>query len=268
MTVVNQQYRKLIPSGATPREISEVVNNILDGKTNNVGYVTLNTGWATTTTIYNERIGTDSYIALVPASDAAETDTAPYGSFSNNTDQTAPSVGSTAVVVYDTTEEANGVYRDTTNTSRIYVRNAGVYNIQFSLQLVNQDNVAQYADVWFRLNGTDVPRSASRFDIPARKSSTDWSHVIGTVNIFLEMAAGDYFEIAGTTSSTLVALESYPADTVIPRPAIPAAIVTVQYIAPFSSDNVYVSSQQQGQATVSHFANDTADKTYKYIVVG
>lgn len=268
MAVVNQQYRALNPAGANPREISEVVNNLLNGKSNNVGYVTLNTGWATTTTIYNERIGVDSYIALVPSSDAAETDTAPYGSFSNNTDQTAPSVGSTAVVVYDTTEESNGVYRDTTNTSRIYVRNAGIYNVQFSLQLVNKDNVAQYADVWFRINGTDVPRSASRFDIPARKSSTDWSHVVGTVNIFLEMAAGDYVEIAGTTSSTLVALESYPADTVIPRPAIPAAIVTVQYIAPFSSDNVYISAQQKGQATISHFANDTAGKTYKYIVVG
>lgn len=268
MTVVNQQYRVLNPAGATPREISEVVNNAMNGKTNNVGTVTLNTGWATTTTIFNERIGYSSIILIAPATDAAETDTAPYGCFTNNTDQTAPSVGATATVVYDTTEESNGIYRDLTNTSRIYVRNAGIYNVQFSLQFVNKDNAPQYADVWFRLNGTDVPRSASRFDIIARKTSTDWGHVVGTVNTFIDMAAGDYVEIAGTTSSTLVALEHYPADGVIPRPAIPAAIVTVQYIAPFSSDNVYVSSQQQGQATLSHFANDTADKTYKYLVVG
>jgi hypothetical protein len=266
MTIVNQQYRKLNPAGAQPREISEVVNNLMDGKSNNVGYVTLNTGWATTTTIYNERIGYDSIILLSPSTDAAESDAAPYGSFSNNTDQTAPSVGSTAVVVYDTTEESSGVYL--ASSSRLYVRNYGIYNVQFSLQLVNQDNVAQYADVWFRVNGTDVPRSASRFDIPARKSSTDWSHVVGTVNIFVELQAGDYVEVAGTTSSTLVALESYPADAVIPRPAIPAAIVTMQYIAPLSSDNIYISSQTKGQATVSHFANDTADKTYKYLVVG
>jgi hypothetical protein len=266
--VVNQQYRKLIPSGATSREISEVVNNLLDGKSNNVGTVTLNTGWATTTTIYNERIGYSSIILLTPATDAAEADTAPYGSFSNNTDQTAPSVGSTAVVIYDTTESSNGVYRDTTNTSRIYVRNAGTYNVQFSLQLVNKDNAPQYADVWFRVNGTDVPRSASRFDIPARKSSTDWGHVIGTVNIFVDLQANDYVEIAGTTSSTLIGLESYPADAGIPRPAIPAAIVTVNYIAPLSMDNVLVTSQQKGQATLSHFANNTADKTYRYIVVG
>jgi hypothetical protein len=266
MTVVNQQYRKLNPAGAQPREISEVVNNLMDGKSNNTGEITLNAGWATTTTIYDERIGYDSVILLMPTSDAAESDAAPYGSFSNNTDQTAPSVGSTAVVVYDTTEEASGVYL--ASSSRLYVRNYGVYNVQFSLQLVNQDNVAQYADVWFRVNGTDIPRSASRFDIPARKSSTDWSHVVGTVNIFVELQAGDYVEIAGTTSSALVALESYPADTVIPRPAIPAAIVTVQYIAPLSSDNVYISSQTKGSAVISHFANDTADKTYRYLVVG
>lgn len=265
---VNRQYRVLNPAGAQPREISEVVNNAMNGKTNNTGTVTLNTGWASTTTIYDERIGYDSIILLATDSDAAEGDTLPYGSFSNNTDQTAPSVGSTAVVVYDTTESSNGVYWDSTNTSRIYVRNYGWYNVQFSLQLVNKDNAPQYADVWFRHNGTDVARSASRFDIAARKSESVWSHVVGTVNIFLEMDAGDYVEIAGTTSSTLVRLEHYAADTVIPRPAIPSAIVTVQYIAPFSSDNVYISAQQKGQATISHFANDTADKTYKYLVVG
>lgn len=263
---VNRQYRKLNPSGSTPREISEVVNNLLDGKSNNTGTITLATGWATTTTLYDERIGYDSIILLSPQTDAAESDAAPYGSFSNNTDQTAPSVGSTAVVIYDTTEEASGVYYS--NSSRIYVRNYGIYNVQFSLQLVNKDNVAQYADVWFRVNGTDVDRSASRFDIPARKSASDWGHIVGTVNVFLELQAGDYVEIAGTTSSTLIGLESYAADAVIPRPAIPAAIVTVQYIAPLSSDNVYISSQTKGSAVISHFANDTADKTYKYLVVG
>jgi len=266
MTVVNQQYRKLNPAGAQPREISEVVNNLMDGKSNNTGTVTLNTGWATTTTIYDERIGYGSIILLSPSTDAAESDAAPYGSFSNNTDQTAPSVGSTAVVVYDTTEESSGVYL--ASSSRLYVRNYGIYNVQFSLQLANQDNVAQYADIWFRVNGTDVPRSASRFDIAARKSATEWSHVIGTINVFLELQAGDYVEIAGTTSSTLVSLEHYDADTVIPRPAIPSAIVTLQYIAPSSGDNVYVSAVSKGQATLTHFANDTANKTYKYIIVG
>jgi hypothetical protein len=259
-------YRLLPPFGADPRGVAEVVNQIMNGKTNNTGTVTLATGWATSTTITDARIGIDSVIIVIPSSDAAESDAAPYGCFTNNTDQLSPSVGSTAVVVYDTTEEASGVFLS--DTSRLNVRNYGIYNVQFSLQLVNNSNAPEYADVWFRLNGTDVLRSASRFDIPARKSEGNPSHVIGTVNTFIEMQAGDYVQIAGTTSSTDVSLEHYVADTGIPRPAIPAVITTVQYIAPLSSGNVYISSQTNGSATLSHFANDTASKTYKYIVVG
>lgn len=259
-------FRRLPPFGGDSRSVAEVVNNIMDGKTNNTGLVTLATGWATSTTITDARIGVDSVILLIPSSDSAESDAAPYGCFTNSTDQTAPSVGSTAVVIYDSTEEASGVYL--ANSSRLYVRNYGIYNVQFSLQLVNNNNDAQYADVWFRLNGTDVPRSASRFDIPARKSVGNPSHVIGTVNTFIEMQAGDYVEIAGTTSSTDIGLEYYAADAVIPRPSIPSAITTVQYIAPLSSGNVYISSQTNGSATLAHFANDTANKTYKYVIVG
>jgi hypothetical protein len=259
-------FRRLPPFGGDQRAVAEIVNGIMDGKTNNTGLVTLATGNATTTTITDARIGIDSTILLIPSSDAAEADAAPYGCFTNNSDQLSPSVGSTAVVVYDTTEEASGVFLS--NSSRLNVRNYGIYNVQFSLQLVNLANDAQFADVWFRLSGTDVPRSASRFDIPARKSAGVPSHVIGTVNTFIEMQAGQYVEIAGTTSSTDVSLEYYAADGAIPRPAIPSAIVTVQYIAPLSFSNVYISSQTNGSAVVSHFSNDTADKTYKYVIVG
>jgi hypothetical protein len=259
-------FRRLPPFGGDQRAVAEIVNGIMDGKTNNTGKVTLATGNAVTTTITDARIGIDSTILLIPSSDAAEADAAPYGCFSNNSDQLSPSVGATAVVVYDTTEAASGVFLS--NSSRLNVRNYGIYNVQFSLQLVNLSNDAQFADVWFRLSGTDVPRSASRFDIPARKSAGVPSHVIGTVNTFIEMQAGQYVEIAGTTSSTDVSLEHYAADGAIPRPAIPAAIVTVQYIAPLSFSNVYISSQTNGSAVVSHFANNTANKTYKYVIVG
>ena len=75
MAVVNQRYRKLNPSGAQPREISEVVNNLVEGKSNNTGY--FNTvASTTTTTLYNERIGADSAIIFTPMNDkgAAEMD--------------------------------------------------------------------------------------------------------------------------------------------------------------------------------------------------
>jgi hypothetical protein len=65
MTVVNNRYRKLNPAGADAREISEVVNNLMDGKSNNTGYFST-VASTTTTIIYNERIGFDSAIIFTP----------------------------------------------------------------------------------------------------------------------------------------------------------------------------------------------------------
>lgn len=259
-------FRVLPYQGGTPREISEIVNNLMNGKSNNTGTITLATGNASSTTLYDERISPDTKIILIPFSDAAEADSAPYGQFTNNNDQSAPSVGSTAIVAFDTTEFSNGVYLADTN--KIYVRNAGIYNVQFSLQLANYDNATQYADVWFRVNTVDVPRSASRFDLQPRKSENVPNHLIGTVNTFLDLDAGDYIQIAGAVSDTDVKLEHYAADGAIPRPAIPAVIFTVNYVAPMAYSNIYVSSQTFGSAVISHYANATADKTYAYVLVG
>lgn len=260
------QFRRLPPFGGTPRDTAEIVNNIMNGKTNNTGYVTLATGGALTTTLYDERISPDSKIVLIPASAAAFADSAPYGMFSNNTDQLAPSAGTSAVVTWDTTEFSNGV--SLSNTTRLNVVNAGIYDVQFSLQLQNTTNDGQHADVWFRVNGVDVPRTASRFGLPARKSTSDPSHLIGAINAYLDLNAGDYVEIAGAVSDIGVSLEHFPADTVIPRPAIPAAIVTLTYIAPLAYSDIYVSAQSFGSATISHWSNSTADKRYAYIIVG
>lgn len=260
------QFRTLPAFGSDPRAVSEVVNGIMNGKTNNTGTITLATGNATTTTIYDERISPDSKIILIPFSDAAEADSAPYGAFSNNTDQTATSAGTTAVVVFDTTEESNGIYLS--DTTRINVRNAGLYNFQYSLQLQNSTNDVQYADIWFRINGTDVVRSGSRFGLPQRRSGGSPSHIIGSMNIFLDLVANDYVEIAGAVSDVGVTLEHFAADGAIPRPAIPAVILTAQYVAPMAYSNIYVSSQSKGSAVVSHYANSTANKTYAYVVVG
>lgn len=259
-------FRTVPVFGADQRVVAEVLRGAMNGKTNNHGTITLATGFATTTTLYDERISPDSKIILIPFSDAAEMDSAPYGAFSNNNGQTATSTATTDVVEFDSTEQSQGVYLS--NTTRIYVRNGGIYNLQYSLQLKNSNNDSEYADVWFRKNGTDIPNSASRFGLPARKSTGDPSHLIGAMNIFLDLAAGDYIELAGSVSNTTVALEYLAADAIIPRPAIPAVIFTVNYVAPMAYSNIYVSAQAKGSATITHYANDTANKTYAYVVVG
>ena len=263
------QFRRLQPEFATTREIAEITNQILNGKTNNTGTFNLSTGWANTTTINDERISVDSKILLLPFSDAAESRTAPYGEFIKITQQLSPSTGNTAVIGWDTTHEADGIYLDTVNTSRIYIRNSGESEVSFSLQLAKSNNDFEYADVWFRVNGSDITESCRRFGLPARKSTGDPSHITGTANHILAITGGDYVEIAGATSNTSISLETFPAITTpYIRPAISAAQASVKYIEPYSMDNVYVSAQTNGSATVSHFANDTSDVKYAYVIIG
>jgi hypothetical protein len=64
-------FRILNPAGANPREISEVVNNTMNGKTNNTGSITIAVGSATSTIIYDERIGFDSVVLLTPTTTGA-----------------------------------------------------------------------------------------------------------------------------------------------------------------------------------------------------
>jgi hypothetical protein len=260
------QFRTLPPFGGDQRAVAEVVRGVMDGKTNNTGRITLATSNAVTTTLFDERIGYDSLIFFVPISAAAEADSAPYGAFQDSTDQTAANTTTAYAVTFNTTDYSNGVY--VSDSSKLNVRNYGIYNIQFSFQFKNTSNDGQDVDIWFRKNGTDVAGSNSKFYLPTRKSTGDPSHLIAAMNYVLEMNANDYVQVMWRVSNTGVSLEQYPTDTSPTRPATPSTIITVSYLAPSATTNLYVSTQQQGQATISHWANATADKTYGYIIVG
>jgi hypothetical protein len=66
-------FLKLPYVGGTPREISQVVNNLVDGKSNNTGTFTC-TASAATTAVTDFRAGKSSIILLMPqtANAAAE----------------------------------------------------------------------------------------------------------------------------------------------------------------------------------------------------
>ena len=263
-------FRTLPQFGADPRNVAEVVRGLMNGKSNNTGEITLATGNATSTTLYDERISPDTKIVLIPFSAAAFADSAPYGAFQDSTDQSATTTASEFLATYNTTDYSNGVY--VSNSSRVNVRNYGIYAIQYSIQFRNTTNDGQDIDIWFKKNGTNISASNTRFHVPARKSSGSDSYVVAVSTFMFELQAGDYVEIAYRVTNTGVNIEYLPAvsasGTTPAIPATPSIILTVAYIAPQAYSNVYVSSQAQGSATISHYANSTADKTYGYILVG
>ena len=261
----NVQFRTLPVFGASEREVSEVVRGIMDGKTNNTGLLTLATGNATTTTLYDERIGTESLIFFTPVSSAAQNDSAPYGAFQDTADQTAASANTAYALNFNTTDYSNGVY--VSNNSRINVRNAGVYNLQFSAQLRNTDTQIHDVDIWLSKNGATVSGTNGQVSVPNSHGGVD-GHILPAWNYVIELAKNDYVELIWSTSSTQVSVDFIPTQTSPTRPSTASIIATMQYIAPMATDNVYVSSQQRGQATVTHWANNTANKTYGYVIIG
>jgi hypothetical protein len=263
-------YRKLPWTGGDPRSVAEIVNNLVEGKSNNTGNITLAASSAVSTTIYDERIGYNSYIGLEPTTQTAASTYFPYGAFQDTTDQSLATITATANVTLNATDYSLGT--SLVDGYKVKVDYSGLYNVQFSIQFANDDAQIQDVDVWFKKNGSDVAGSNSKFSVDSKHGSVR-GHVIAALNFNIELAKDDYVSLAWATSSTLVTVEHLAAQTTPTRPATPSVIVTIQYLSANSfTTNLftepYVSSQSQGQATISHPANTGTNKVYRYIIVG
>jgi len=263
-------FRVLPPFGADQRGVAEVVNGIMNGKTNNTGSVTLATGGASTTTITDARIGVDSVILLMPTDDVSSTAYYPYLAVQDDTDQTAASTTVAYAMTFSTTDYNLGA--SLSNSSRLNVSYSGLYNLQFSAQFVNTDNSIHDIDVWFRKNGTNIANSNSRYSVPNRHGSVD-GHLIAALNFFVALEKNDYVEIIWRTDNTAISLETLPTSTSPTRPAIPSVIATLSYLSSngYTSNlftQPYISAVTNGSATISHPANTVSGMTYKYVIVG
>ena len=256
-------FRSLPPFGGDQRQVAEVVRGIMDGKTNNTGTVTLATGGATSTTLNDRRISADSVILFAPSSAASFVDYMPYGAFQSLVDQTVATANTAYAMTMDTTDYSNGI--TLSNSSRLNVKNAGIYNFQWSGQFENTDSQDHDVRAWIKVNGTNLTGSTGFFAVPSKHGSFNGHGLVGW-NYFLSLNANDYIELWWETDGTTVSLQAYAAGTNYPSTA--SLITTINYISPSALTNIYASSQGQGTATITHFANSTANKTYKYVVIG
>jgi len=157
-----------------------------------------------------------------------------YGAFYDTTDQTAADTTSANVITINSTSMSEGITIE--DGQKITFAEAGVYDIQFSIQLLNESNATQDVDVWFRQNGTDIPTSSSRFGVGPRQSEGDYTHGIASLNFYINVAAADYVELVWWTSSTDVRLETYAGLTSPTRPDIPSVTITATRVSDVTSD--------------------------------
>jgi hypothetical protein len=117
--------------------------------------------------------------------------------------------------------------------SRIKVPCAGQYLVTFTLQVTNRSNTAAEFEVWAKDTGVNYPLSNTRFDVPARKSGSIWSHIVPAITgIFtVKDPTSDYLQIAWWSDNLNVFIQNYAAGTSPTRPAIPSVILTINLVS-------------------------------------
>lgn len=129
-------------------------------------------------------------------------------------------------VKIDETDLSNGV--TLSGDGDITVANAGVYNVQFSAQIENFGNDFSDTSIWFRMNGVDIPKSASYTTTSAIHGGSPGATIM-TVNIFCACAINDVISLGWTTlSGTTVISSVAPVGSSIPQS--PGVILTVNKI--------------------------------------
>jgi hypothetical protein len=116
-----------------------------------------------------------------------------------------------------------------TNGTKLYFPTNGAYLGIMSLIMRTGVNEGGNARIWLRQNGTNVINSGTHVDFPTvtlAGSITNFSQVV-TVPFDIQVASGDYIEIAWWSDVAGIVLPSYPVGTNPARPVSPCLIMTV-----------------------------------------
>ena len=151
-------------------------------------------------------------------------------------DQFATADDTATKVLWNNAINASGFTLNVDSTATVSYD--GIYKIEYRLQGVNTDNVAIDVVVWLQVNGSDVADSATKFTIPARKSSGVYTFNVLSSFVNWESTAGDTFALYWATEQAYesgvqdgIFLQSLAAQTSpYAHPEVPSAYGVIQYI--------------------------------------
>ena len=152
----------------------------------------------------------------------------PYAAVQRTTNKTF-TANTPTLVTLDQNDFLN--FTANTGTDGIVVDYAGIYNYQFSIQFANTDTQIHTAWVWLRVDGVDVPGTASKFDIIARHGGVD-GYVIAACNFYVQLATGQHVDLYAAVNNASVYMEAYAAQTSpFAHPAIPSVVATLTFVS-------------------------------------
>jgi hypothetical protein len=148
-----------------------------------------------------------------------------YGQFYDTTTQSG-SANTAYAMKLNTTDIGIGV--NIVSGSHITVNNSGMYNLQFSAQMVLTNTGTSDISIWLRKNGTNVV--GSNGDITIERVSGGGKQ-IAAWNYLVQLNANQYVELmwSATNSNTQIAYITNQSNPT--RPETPSLIVTLTQIA-------------------------------------
>ena len=145
----------------------------------------------------------------------------PVGAFFSTQDQSAAAVNTGYAITFNNTVLSNGV--TLSNNSRVNVANAGVYQINVTLQLEHNNASDARVTIYEEKNGSAVAYSGHEFHIKGNDYQTiNWEFMV-------PLATEDYLEIYWATDDTSVNLHTEAASS--PHPGIPSASIDVTFVS-------------------------------------
>jgi len=147
--------------------------------------------------------------------------------------QVSGTTGGTGVYTVSASQERASQTLTGTLSSKLTAAYAGVYDLQFSTQLINPDAQIHDIDIWFRKNGTDIPNSNSKFSVLNKHGAIDGALIAG-INYFIDLNPNDYIEMVWSTTDIAVGIQPFVASAVPVHPATPSIIATMQFVSALS----------------------------------
>lgn len=140
----------------------------------------------------------------------------------------SPTVAVPIAILKETS--SNGVSIDDTDKTKVVFAVDGIYNIQFSIQMVSFDTTIDNVTIWFRQNGVDIPYSAGVATVPAIHGVSPGTAIISW-NLVQPVNAGDYIQLlfASDTGNTVAA--TYAGGTTPVHPVSPSIILTATFVS-------------------------------------
>ena len=162
----------------------------------------------------------------------------PHIAAQDSTDQYATADNTPTLVLWNTLDSGSGWTLNPSGSATADYN--GVYKIDYSLQLANTDNSAHDVVVWLRVDGVDVPGSATKFSVPARKSAGVYTYVVAYSTATFDILAGEDVELYWATDKAYsttgpvngIYIEFIPAQTSpYAHPTAPSAIGAITFVS-------------------------------------